>query len=71
MIGRIISLISIPMLLWMLIGGYRQMLREYNIFDSFEFLSQILFLIVIACGVISSFTYVFWGASLVLKLKYW
>jgi hypothetical protein len=71
MIGRIILFIFIPVFIWMMIGGYKQIKRDYNISDDPNFLFKILWLLIIGYGTISVFTYALFGATIVGKLKYW
>ncbi len=71
MIGRIISFIFIPVFIWMLMGSYKEIKRDYDISGNSDFLFKIFWLFTVAYGTISLFTYAFFNASLVVKLKYW
>lgn len=71
MIWRIISFIFIPVFIWMLIGSYKEIKRDYKISEDSDFLFKIFWLLIIAYGTITLFTYSFFNSSVVVKIKYW
>ena len=64
MIGRILSGMFIPILLWMLIGGYKEIKRDHDISDDFDFLFKIFWLLGIAFATINLFTYALFNARI-------
>ncbi|OHC05040.1 MAG: hypothetical protein A2Z57_05305 [Planctomycetes bacterium RIFCSPHIGHO2_12_39_6] len=71
MIGRILSFIFLPIFIWMLIGSYKEVKRNYDVSDDKDFLFKIFWLFGIAWVVINLFTYAFFNISIVLQKKYW
>jgi hypothetical protein len=67
MLWRIISFLFIPVFIWVLIGSYRQLKRDYNISGLF---SKILWLLIIAYTIVNLFVYAVFNASVVPTLKH-
>jgi Sec-independent protein secretion pathway component TatC len=70
-IGRIIAVIFLPIFIWMLIGSYKQIKREYDIQDYKDFLFKIFWLFGIAFVIIEMFLYAFFNISIGLTIKHW
>ena len=71
MIGRITSAIFVPVFIWLLIGSYKEINKNYDASGDSEFLFKILWLLAVAYSAISLFLYAFFNASIIVKLKYW
>jgi len=69
MIGRIFALLFLPILIWMLIGSYKEIKKDFGISDDLDFLFKIFWLLGIAFGIINLFTYGLFNIS--IGIKYW
>ena len=69
MITKIIAIISLPPLLWMLIGGAKQFTEKHQIDNRREFFSELAVLVGLLFGVISLLTYIVFGEMIVISLK--
>jgi hypothetical protein len=68
---RIVFLALLPIFIWMLISGYKQFIAEHEIKNEADFVSRIVWLISLLFAVVTSFTMVFFNASITATLKYW
>jgi len=71
MLGRVISFVFIPIFIWMLIGGCKEIDKNYNISGDSDFLFKILWLLLVCYATISLFLHAFLNASISIGLKYW
>jgi hypothetical protein len=71
MIFRVISFIFLLIFIWLLIGSYKQIKKDYAISDNIDFLFNIFWFIGVAWGVITLFLYAFFDISIVLAIKHW
>lgn len=71
MLGRIISFLFVPVFIWMLIGGYKEIRRNYDISENAYFLFSLFWLLTIAFATVNLFMYAVFNVSVVFTLKYW
>lgn len=71
MLWRIISLLFIPVFIWMLIGGYKEIKGNYNISENAYFLFSLFWLPLIAFATVNLFMYAVFNVSVAFALKYW
>lgn len=69
MITKIISIFSLLLFLWMLVGGARQFTEKHKIEDKEDFYSELFLLVALLFGVISLIAYIIFGEVIVISLK--
>ena len=71
MLQKLLFLILLPVLVWMLIGSYRELKRDFRIESDRDLLFRMIWLFGLAYAVITSGLMVLLDSYLVLTLKRW
>jgi len=71
MIQKIFYLMFLPIFIWMLLGSYKEVKRDYGIENDSEFLFKIFWLLAVLYATITFFMMAFFNTSIVPIIKHW
>ena len=71
MVWRVIDFLFIPVSIWMVIGSYKQIKKKYGIESDSDFISELLWVVLVVYGALNLITYSLFNSSIVFKMKYW
>lgn len=71
MIQKLFYLILLPIFIWLLLGSYKEVKRDYRIENDSEFLFKIFWLLAVLYAAITFFMMAFFDASIAPVIKHW
>ena len=71
MLQKILFLVLLPVLVWMLIGSYKEIKRDFQIENDRDFIFRILWIFSLLYAAAAALLLVFFDSAMVLSLKPW
>jgi hypothetical protein len=71
MISSFLYFIFVPIFIWMLIGSYKEVKRDYDVKNDYEFLFKIFWLLMLLYSAVTFFMMAFFDTSIVFTIKRW